>query len=340
MSQRSAHTLTSKISVKYKNLTLIEYLCRRFTYQPREKWLERIGEKRFLVDGVLASAETHLTQGAIVSYDVPPFPQPDANFDYSIIYEDEWLLAINKPANLRVHGEGRYMMANLSYHLWYKNDPPYPNAKLINRLDSDTSGVVLFAKDPAMAREMGWLFERRQVEKTYLALVHGTPEADAGIIDLPIGKIDNPKYAKKGRIPRSIVNAPKSRDAVTGYAVLKHFSTKPSPILTHKLSSQPDNSHTITLLRLTPKTGRTHQLRVHLVALGCPIVGDRLYLLDDEQYVDWRENRDKPHYADLLGRQALHSASTAFIHPITKEQTIISAPLAADIQLLLATLGS
>ena len=173
--------------------SLIDYLVGRYTYLDRETWLERIAEGRFKYEGMLASAETQLKQGGLVSYDVPPFPQPNANFNYSIIYEDDWLLAINKPPNLRVHGEGKYMMANLSYHLWYNHSPSYPQAKLINRLDTDTSGVVLFAKDPDTAREMGWLFERKEVEKTYLALVHGVLDPPSGIIDQPIGKVENPK---------------------------------------------------------------------------------------------------------------------------------------------------
>lgn len=339
---RKAKTLSSKVPVQYKHATLIEYLIGRYTYLDRETWLERIAEGRFQFEGKLASAETQLHQGGIVTYDVPAFPQPDANFDYSIVYEDEWLLGINKPPNLRVHGEGRYMMANLSYHLWYSHEPPYPEAKLINRLDTDTSGVVLFAKDSDTAREMGWLFERKQVDKTYLALVYGMPRRAKGVIDQPIGKVDNPKYRKKGRVPRSIVNAPKSRDAVTGYEVVETFSAEKPPIL-KRVNAQLgignwelDASRvTVSLVRLSPKTGRTHQLRVHLAWMGHPIVGDRLYMLDDERYVQWREARDSAEFADLQTRQALHSSETSFLHPMTQQRVTISAPLAADMQSVL-----
>lgn len=333
---RKAKTLTSKVPVQYKHATLIEYLTGRYTYLDEVTWRERIGEGRFRFEGELASAETQLHQGGLVAYDVPPFPQPDANFNYSIVYEDEWLLGINKPPNLRVHGEGRYMMANLSYHLWYNHNPPYPQAKLINRLDTDTSGVVLFAKDSDTAREMGWLFERKQVDKTYLALVHGVPSQTAGTIDQPIGKIDNPKYARKGRVPRSIVNAPKSRDARTDYAVVGGPWTVATPNIA-KLCGRVTGQ--LSLVKLKPQTGRTHQLRVHLTWLGHPIVGDRLYMLDDETYVRWREERDSAEFADLLPRQALHSSQTAFIHPITKKAVTITAPLADDIQLMLDELG-
>ncbi len=339
---RKAKTLTSKVTAEYKDKRLIDYLVGRYTYLDRETWLERIAEGRFNYEGELASAETALKQGGIVSYDVPPFPQPDANFDYNIIYEDEWLLGINKPPNLRVHGEGRYMMANLSYHLWYNHAPPYPNAKLVNRLDTDTSGVVLFAKDTDTAREMGWLFERKQVDKTYLALVHGVPEATAGVIDQPIGKVDNPKFAKRGRVPRSIVNAPKSRDAVTGYEVMDVFSAETPPILRIANGKwrmvNGEVKTPLSLVKLSPQTGRTHQLRVHLAWMGHPIVGDRLYILGDDAFVRWREARDSAEFADLLPRQALHSDETAFIHPMTQQRTVIKAPLAHDIDALISSL--
>lgn len=355
--------LSSKVTANYKNVPLIEYLIGRFSYLSREQWLERIREGRLMVEGVVASAETNVTQGKVVTYDVPPFPQPSVNFDYTIIYEDEWLLGINKPPNLRVHGEGRYMMANLIYHLRHVHEPSYPNAHVVNRLDADTSGVVLVAKDKNTARLMNTLFAERQVEKHYLALVRGIPDPPSGTIDQPIGYLTNPKFAKSGRIPRCGVNAPKAKSAITHYELI---STQPS-VDSYQLSAFSDvgeqplrvqqltiNSQQVTinnqqftinnspplplsLVSLRPITGRTHQLRVHIAWLGHPIVGDRLYTLSDEEFVTWRENRDDPRYADLLDRHALHSERTGFVHPITREFVEIVAPLASDMSRLLAS---
>ncbi|MGB1250483.1 MAG: RluA family pseudouridine synthase [Candidatus Promineifilaceae bacterium] len=329
--------LTSKVPSPHKNKTLIDYLTSRYTYLDRETWLERIAEGRFTYNDVLATADTVLRQGGKVVYDVPPFPQPDANFDYSVIFEDQWLVAVNKPANLRVHGEGRYMMANLSYHIRNSHVPPYPNLTLVNRLDADTSGVVLLAKDRTTAREMMWLFERKEVAKTYLALVHGIPTLASGVIDMALGHLKNPKYAKIGRVPRIGPNADKVKSAVTEYETLETYQLSmttfaESLTLMRSLSDSNETEHAVSLVKLRPKTGRTHQLRVHMAQLNCPIVGDRLYMLDDERYVDWRENRQAQKYADLLNRHSLHSLETSFIHPHTKKTLTVSAPLAKDIQ--------
>lgn len=329
--------LTSKVPSPHKNKTLITYLTSRYTYLDRDTWLERIAEGRFTYNGERAAADTMLRQGGIVVYDVPPFPQPDASFEYSVIYEDEWLVAVNKPANLRVHGEGRYMMANLSYHIRNRHNPPYPDVMLVNRLDADTSGVVLLAKDRTTAREMMWLFERKEVEKTYLALAHNIPEPRDGTVDQALGHLKNPKYDKVGRVPRIGIHADKLKDALTDYSTQQTFRLPLSDYqnrlrLICEVSGNQEEDHLVSLVKLRPKTGRTHQLRVHLALLGCPIVGDRLYMLNDERYVDWRENRTAPQYADLLGRHALHSLETSFIHPHTKKELTVSAPLAKDIQ--------
>lgn len=336
--------LTSKVPSPHKNKTLIDYLTDRYTYLDRAAWLERIAEGRLTYNGKPASAATVLRQGGTVVYQVPPFPQPDANFDYTIIYEDAWLVAVNKPTNLRVHGEGAYMMANLSYHIRHNHQPPYPDLTLVNRLDADTSGVVLLAKDRDTARAMMRLFERQAVQKTYLALVHGTPSPLAGTIDLAIGHLTNPRYEKIGRIPRLGPAADKVKEAVTEYSTLHTYHLPLAGYadrlaLVQAAGMAVGTDHAVSLVELRPKTGRTHQLRVHLAHLNCPIVGDRLYMLDDDRFVDWRENRSADRYGDLLDRHALHSLETRFIHPHTQKELTVSAPLAKDIQQLIDQLA-
>ena len=321
-----ATTLTSKIPHAYHQQTLLDYLLGRFTYQTREVWLMRIAEGRFEYEGTRATAETVLEVGRMLSYDVPPFDQPLANFDYHIIYEDEWLLGVNKPPHLRVHGEGRYMMANLTYQLRYIHQPTYPTIAPIHRLDEDTSGVVLFAKESKMAGEMGKLIETKRIAKTYTALVRGVPYPPQGSINRPIGPQSDERIAGFGRVPRCWVDLPAAKSAITHYETVRTD-------LRHPLEETP-----LTELLLFPETGRTHQLRVHLAWLGYPLVGDRLYGLSSADYVQWREHPNDPRWADLLPRHALHCSRMAFLHPYRREVCVIDGPLSADFQHLLQQL--
>lgn len=319
--------LSSKVTAAYKQVPLIDYLCGRFSYLPRETWLERLAEGRLRHNGAPASAETIVTQGDEIAYDVPPFPQPPANFAYRIIYEDDHLIGINKPPNLRVHGEGRFMMANLLFHLRHRHDPPYPSALLCNRLDADTSGVVVVARDSVTAGAVGDLLAEREVGKRYLALVRGVPAAAHGTIDRPIGKVENPRYARSGRVPRCWVDAPGAKPAVTHFRVLERFAPpQPAGVGERFRSAE------YALVELHPVTGRTHQLRVHLAWLGHPVVGDRLYSVTDAEYVHWREHPGDPAFADWLPRHALHCAETRFPHPHRDGEVVMIAPLADDMQ--------
>lgn len=327
--------LTSPVPASFRETPLIDYLCARFSYLSRAEWSARIAEGRLRVNGAAGAATTPVGQGDLVSYDVPPFPQPDARFDYTLIYVDDWLLAVNKPPNLRVHGEGRYMMANLVYHLRHLHAPPFPSASTVHRLDADTSGVVVLARDAATAGALGRQFELRSVAKRYLALVRGAPPAAEGVIDRPIGFLENPRYAAKGRVPRCGVDAPGARPAVTHYRVLERITvagdalrSRLPPAAHHRYAAVEE---TFALVELQPETGRTHQLRVHMAWLGCPLIGDRLYGLSDAAYVAWRENPGDPQYADLLDRQALHCAEMRLRRPADDRELALAAPLAADL---------
>ena len=331
--------LSSQVTGNYKNRPLIDYLIGRYTYFSREQWLGRLAEGLLDYNGMLANAETIVTQGGIVVYRVPPFPQPSADFGYTIIYEDDWILAVNKPPNLRVHGEGPFMMANLVYHLRHKHQPPYPKVTTIHRLDADTSGVVVLAKDREMAGMLGKMIENRLIDKRYLALVRGVLDPQEGQIDRPIGKMEDRSEHKGGRIPRSWVDTADAKPAQTGYKLLKSYSLK-GYRSTYSLPFDHWSWQTeqCSLVELRPHTGRTHQLRVHLAWLGHIIVGDRLYALPDDLYVDWRDNRDDARCIDLLERQALHCSEMGFIHPHTKEEVVCQAPLSADIVALIQEL--
>lgn len=280
--------LSSKVTASYKNVPLLTYLSGRFSYLSHDEWAARIAEGRLQCNGRIAQADTQVTQGDVVVYDLPePDAPPIAPLD--IVYDDPWLLAVNKPADLMVHASGPFVQQNLIYHLRQQqgNDQLF----LVNRLDRDTTGVILVAKEKETLRQLSQQFADSQVEKVYLALVNGRPPQHNGRIDLPLVKLP-----KDDGPPRFAVRHDASaKDALTEYELVRPVGNGDS------------------LLRLFPKTGRTHQLRVHMQAIGCPIVGDKVY-----------------GRADTAPRHLLHCASTTFIHPHSQQPVTVTAPLPAD----------
>jgi len=195
-----------------------------------------------------------------------------------IIYEDEDTLAINKPAGLVVHGDGRTKEPSVSEWLVSK----YPEAKgvgemirleggdiidrsgVVHRLDRDTSGVLLLAKTQAGFEHLKNQFLERTISKTYLAFVYGSVKEDHGTLSMPIGK--SPSDFRKYSAGRGAMGD--MRDAVTYFQVLKRFDASPA---------EPGQSGGGTLVEAKPKTGRTHQIRVHFQSLQRPVVCDKLY---------------------------------------------------------------
>ncbi|NHQ73919.1 RluA family pseudouridine synthase [Roseovarius gahaiensis] len=165
-----------------------------------------------------------------------------------VLHEDHEIIVVNKPAGLlSVPGKG----AHLADCLLRRVQEAFPTALLVHRLDRDTSGVMIFAQTPHAQRHLGLQFEKRQTKKTYVARVWGRLEPKTGTVDLPL-IVDWPNR------PRQMVCHDTGKQAVTDWRVLRYGDTE-------------------TRVRLSPKTGRSHQLRVHMLALGHPILGDPFY---------------------------------------------------------------
>jgi tRNA pseudouridine32 synthase / 23S rRNA pseudouridine746 synthase len=197
------------------------------------------------------SAETHFREGLAR---VLPYAPP-ADTGLHVVYEDETILVLHKPAGLlSVPGRGDALQ-DCALHRVQKH---YPQALLVHRLDEATSGLLLFALSPQVQRDLCLAFETRQVKKTYLARVHGILQHECGVIDAPIAK-DWP------RRPLHHVDVKTGKLAITAYQLLSI-----------------DERSAQSLCRLEPETGRTHQLRVHLQHIGHPIVGDQLYGLKND----------------------------------------------------------
>lgn len=215
--------------------------------------------------------------------------QPEA-IPLDILYEDEYLLAINKPAGMVVHPapghwSGTFVNALLAHtkEIAPGADPLRPG--IVHRLDKDTSGVLVAAKTLAAHQKLIELFASRKMDKNYLAVCHGKPVS--GIVNVPIGR--HPVHRKE------MAALPDGREAITDVQLLAHH----------------DN---ISLVLAKPRTGRTHQIRVHLKHIGCPIVGDPVY------------GKSEP------PRQLLHAYRLNFIHPITGAPVHLAAPLPDDMK--------
>jgi 23S rRNA pseudouridine1911/1915/1917 synthase len=281
------------------------------------------------VDGVVARASLRLRAGSTVCLTVPEPPRagPEAEeIPLEFLHLDDWIAAVNKPAGMVVHpakGNWKGTLAGaLKWHLERTDaaglstvgGPTRPG--IVHRLDRDTSGVIVVARTEEAHHALAKQFERRTVTKTYLAITQGQPQFDSDEINLPIGI--HPYQREKMAVRRDHST---SREAVTRYEVLERFRGA-------------------ALVKVSPKTGRTHQIRVHLAAIGCPVLCDGLYSGRTRIEPEFFGLRGEAIGADaaLIERQALHAASLAVEHPTTRERIEFAAPLSADMQRVLDTL--
>ncbi len=230
---------------------------------------------------------------------------------FDIIYEDAELLVVHKPGDLVCHptkGDAySSLISRARIYLGCAGEP-----RLVNRLDRETSGVVVIAKNAAVAGELGKIWETRAIRKEYLAIVHGHVAVEHGIIDAPLGKDENSRVAIQDCV------RPDGAPAQTKFSVEKRFAVAVN--VSSRQTGQP-HSHerghgtSFSLLRVLPLTGRKHQIRIHLAHLGHPIVGDKLYGGDEDLYLALVENRltDEQRMRLILSCHALHANRLQFV---------------------------
>ncbi len=258
--------------------------------------------------------------------EIPPEPIP-----LEIVYEDDDILAINKQADLIVHparGNWTGTLVNaLAYYFktnWRDiSDLPTSGEVfrpgIVHRLDRDTTGIMLVAKTDLALWRLGSQFEHRKIHKTYSAIVHGRVGLDEDVIDVPIGK--HPKIREKYAVHR-LTGRPFGatvKSAITRYKVLR------------RLENVGTGGLAFTLVELYPKTGRTHQLRVHMSGIGHPIVGDKMYG-GGPIYCSQLEGRGYEATGPIITRQALHAHTIEFSHPRSGEAMKLQAPWPSDFQ--------
>ena len=308
-----------------------QYLVDRVPYLSRNNVQRLIEEGLVRVNTKVVKASYRPKEGDEIDMVAPPKPVNELtpeDIPLDIIFEDDQLLALNKQADLIVHparGKWSGTLVNGLVHYGKKWSSVNGNWRpgILHRLDRNTTGIMLVAKADEAHWRVARQFENRTIQKTYMAIIHGVPELLGDVIDMPIGQ---DRYVREKQAVRKIENG--GRPAVTKYEVLEIFEHPPEAVLTHG-AHVADRRHPapparFALVKLTPKTGRTHQLRVHMAAIGFPMVGDTIYGGRVFEHGDFR-----------FERQALHAFEISFVHPGTLEQMTLQAPLPPDMMRLL-----
>ncbi|MFQ5949487.1 MAG: RluA family pseudouridine synthase [Nitrospiria bacterium] len=285
------------------------YLIKRGVPLSRARIQRLIAEGLIRLNGLPTKASCRVKAGDQIAFSIPP-PEPLALIPEAIpldlIHEDENLLVINKPAGMVVHpapGHDRGTLVHALLH--HCRDLAGIGGRerpgIVHRLDKETSGVMVVAKTDAAHQRLSKQFKRHTINRRYLAIVCGNIRKKEGKIVLPIGR---------DRINRKKVSArtARPREAETKFIVRERLKGA-------------------TLLEVYPKTGRTHQIRVHMALSGHPILGDKSYGGRPARKCDVRPER-----------QMLHAEQLGFVHPISQEPVTFSAPLPSDMQSVLETL--
>lgn len=249
------------------------------------------------VNHVLCSGDTlTITLSETVSSEkIVPLP-----LTFDIVYEDEDILVINKPADMPIHPSlhnYENTLANGVAYYYQSQNSPF-RFRCVNRLDRDTTGLTMIAKNRLSAGILSEQMERREIKREYIAVVDGIGLPDNGIVDAPIARVSTSAIERD-------VDFTSGEQALTHYQVMKIFPKS-----------------NLTLVRLWLETGRTHQIRVHMKYIGYPLLGDFLYHPEDRTH--------------KINRQALHAWKLTFIHPITRKFLTFEAPIPEDILSLLS----
>ena len=308
----SSQTTSFTITPEHAGRRLDHFLVSQLPDNSRS-WIQQlISQKKVLVDGKPAKASLNLRGGELVEIigevDRPPLRAVAEEIPLNVVYEDDDLAVVNKPAGMMVHaGAGatddernRGTLVNALLHRFGALSGVGGELRpgIVHRLDKETSGLIVVAKNDTSHRKLGAEFSGRRVKKTYIALVHGSLKDDHGTISSPISR-------DAIRRIRMTTRRSGGREAVTKYAVERRIQS---------------DFGKFTLVKVKIETGRTHQIRVHMASLGHPVAGDTLYGAP-------REIRAKSGAVILLPRNFLHSAELQFEHPRSGEVLSFSSPV-------------
>jgi len=322
MSDPSLAPVDVTVPEEHAGARLDWFIAQTFPSYSRTHIRKSINVQGVRVNGRRAKAAQRIVPGDVVTVSLPVLakegPLPAA-IPLDVLYEDEAIAVINKPPGMVVHpGRGHWegtLASALRHHFDQLSEYGGPTRPgIVHRLDRDTSGVILIAKTDSAHQRSAEQFENRTVAKEYFAITLGAPDKDRDLVDLPIGP--HPYQREKMAIRR---DHPAARPAQSFYEVERRFQG-------------------FAAVRIAPKTGRTHQIRLHLASIGCPVLCDRLYggrarlTLGDLR-------RDPNDESPLIERQALHARRLTILHPTDGRELTFEAPLPEDMSRTLEALA-
>ncbi|MCU0253600.1 MAG: RluA family pseudouridine synthase [Acidobacteria bacterium] len=297
-----------RVGPAYAGYRLDQFLQRMIPKLSRNRIQKAIDERVRLSWEAPVKASTPVREDGEVWVDDPQVNEEAIEFDPTVLYDDGDLLAIDKPPGVVVHPTHSHLRNTVITLL--RRQMNSPELTLAHRLDAETSGVLLLGRHTWAARRAQSAFQRGKVEKSYLAIVFGRPAEDRFTVDLPLGY-----HSRDSFVFRQLPGGRDARESLTEIEVLERMAR-------------------VSLVRAFPKTGRRHQIRAHLAAAGHPIVGDKLYVLDDRAYRRYLKlgRLDEELLARVgAARLMLHSATLSLPHPRQAGERIeITAPLPAD----------
>jgi len=308
-----------RVAEKQKKERIDTYLVSRLPQVSRSRIKQNIDAGFVRVDGVVVKPSHLVSPGEIITLQILPRPGPSfepEDIPLDIIFEDDNLVVVNKPPGLVVHpAHGNWSGTLMNALLWHNKEllelGENFRAGIVHRLDKDTSGLIVTAKDEYTLSELGKQFHDHTIKRTYQALVWGHPQEKSGIIEGNLGR---------SRSDRKMITIREDgKHAVTHYTVLKYFDI-------------------FSLLELKLETGRTHQIRVHLSHKGLHVFGDPTYGGRNSRFgrLTQQERIRCAGYLEIMKRQALHAKTLGFVHPIKKEFMNFDSSLPPDLRELLS----
>ena len=313
--------VTFDIKKAFEDRRIDRYLASRLPDYSRTFLQKLVKEGAVLVNGRTVKSSYDIQKGDFISVRVPVLEESKIvpeDIPIDIVYEDDYLMLINKPYDMVVHPAGRHhcgtVVNALAFHCQNLSQVNGPlKAGIVHRLDRDTSGIMLTIKSDSVHSQIAMQFEKRSVKKEYLAVVEGEVMFDSDEISLPIARhiIDSQKMAVRHDI---------GKEAVSIYEVVERFRG-------------------YTLVKVMPKTGRTHQIRVHMRAIGHPVVADFMYSSQESCYLsDLLQKEREEGELPIIDRQALHAHRIEFFHPIHNKKMEFEVDPPDDISALVNTL--